>query len=100
MIQFDAFAPVVQSYGGSNILYDPGGNSTLILGFGFTSTFSTRGMSLSECPFPLSSTTRLSAFKITTQASQDKGFKLDSLALYDIDLFSISMRPSPCWLMT
>ena len=38
--------------------------------------------SLSECPFPLSSTT--SAFKITTQASQEKALKLDSLVLYDI----------------
>ena len=104
------------SYKGPQIMYDPGdsangdfgafcGSSVLFSSFiydpGINSTFSTRGMgavsckSLSECPFPLSSTT--SAFKITTQASQDKAPKLDSLVLYQvvhgIDSFSISMRP-------
>ena len=54
--------------------------------------------SLSECPFPLSSTT--SASKTTTQAPQGKASKLDSLVLYDIGSFSFSMRPSLYWLMT
>jgi len=65
-IQFDAFAPTLRNYGGSTILHDPGGYSTMILDLGFTSTFSTRGMgavsckSLFECPFHLSSTTSAS----------------------------------------